>query len=139
MTTFRQAWNTVVAELTAQPWDFTDADGTTVTVIPEGLPQGPGEGAVVLRITENHHRAAEAYVTTAQMPDLVASLHADAPAELPGVLATVTTGPGPDGGLVLGVEQYDGVTARAVLPSPVRSHLAAALARAADVARGWEK
>lgn len=47
---FRQAFNTVNAELTPQPWDYTAPDGTTLTVIPACQREARGYAEVTLRI-----------------------------------------------------------------------------------------
>ena len=140
MTSFEQAWAVVTAELTPRPWDFTDPAGTILTVVPEGLVQDRGHGGVVLRITEDHHRAAEVTVTTAEVPVLIRALTGGhRPSWHDFILATLDVFPQADGSLRLTVDEYDGTTARITLPCPVRRHLAAALDRAADVARGWER
>lgn len=156
---FNTALNSVIADLTPQPWDYTAADGATLTVIPAGLREDPGAAEVYLRVTRDKTHAAQAAITTTDLPALIAAL------------SEPVTGPWehephyPDGtpkgrigswlgdhhGLTLGpigggfalttLEEADDhgiVAASIVLPEEQRLPLASALSRALDVARGWE-
>lgn len=139
MTTFQQAWTVLASELTTHPWEYTDPDGTTLTVIPEGLVQGPGDGGIVLRITADHHEAAEITVTTTDMPHVIASIAADAEVAHRLPLATLTVTPqGPGAGVRLAIREFDGAAVQINLPADIRRHLSPALTRASDVAQGWE-
>lgn len=147
---FRNAWNTVTAELTPQPWDYTAADGTRLRITPEGLRQDPGDGVVLIQICESAHvqvtpDGPEYELRTADMPGLLGALDSrtewtvgswsDALAIRPEgdgmrlaytVWARDTTGQGAD------------VDRTMLLPEAQRLPLASALRRALDVARGWE-
>jgi hypothetical protein len=72
---FNDALNTVIADLTPQPWDYTTDDGATLTVIPAGLPHAePGTAEVYLRVTRDKAHAAEAAITTTDLPNLITTL-----------------------------------------------------------------
>ncbi|MGW0575133.1 hypothetical protein ACWD25_04005 [Streptomyces sp. NPDC002920] len=156
---FNTALNSVIADLTPQPWDHT-IDGTTLRVIPAGLRMDPGCGEVLIRITQPHvtglyaygitgpntKGAAEARVSTTDLPTLIGALEQHAEwdyrdcdwADLDRVLLTV--------GLELtiteahsaGGGEWIRVTESMRLPEAQRLPLASALQRALDVARGWE-
>lgn len=155
---FNDALNTVIAELTPQPWDYTTPDATTLTVIPAGLREDPGCAQVLIRIsgplvTGLHDfgitgpatkGAAEAGVTTTTLPSLIAALEGRAGWEqaegwgdptrivvTPTLDVTVTEGHH-DGGV------WVEVTESVRLPEKQRLPLASALRRALDVAHGWE-
>ncbi|MFD9276900.1 hypothetical protein ACFWD7_06355 [Streptomyces mirabilis] len=155
---FRDAITIVTAELTPQPWDYTTPDGTTLTVIPAGLREDPGAAEVYLRVTRDKTHAAQAAITTTDLPALITAL--DEPITEPwehhphypdgtekgrigewlGDHHGLTLGP-IDGGFVLtAMEEADhGIAAASiVLPEAQRLPLASALRRALDVARGWE-
>ncbi|MFF3511543.1 hypothetical protein [Streptomyces sp. NPDC002573] len=155
---YQDAINTVIAELTPQPWDYTTDDGTTLTVIPLGIRHDPGCAEVNIRITASKTQAAEAAITTTDLPALLAALSEPAtepwehtahwPDGTPkGGIGTwlgdsygLTLAPA-DGGLTLAVAEDTGdtiVTASVALPEAQRLPLASALARALDVARSWE-
>lgn len=147
---FRDALNTVIAELTPQPWDYTTHDGTRLRIIPEGLRQDPGEGVVLIQICEAAHvqvtpDGPEFELRTSEAPGLLDALGArtewtvgswsDALAVRPEgdgmrlaytVWGRDTTGQGAD------------VDRTMLLPEEQRLPLASALRRALDVARGWE-
>lgn len=149
MNDFRCAFDRLAAEVTPQPWDYTDNGGTTLTVIPTGLRADPGCAEVTVRITAGRMLAVEADVTTTDLPGLIGALESQTAWE-----HTTTVGdrvealPHPAGGLVLaitGVDWPDGTpasrretTAAVRLPATQRLPLAAALRRALDVAQGWE-
>ncbi|MGW7617370.1 hypothetical protein ACWGLG_16190 [Streptomyces antimycoticus] len=143
---FRQALNTVIAELTPQPWDFTDSTGATLTVIPAGMPADPGDAEVMIRITVSHTHAAEAGITTTDLPGLIAALEAgDASSHETTLRDTVTITPETGGTIAMTVTEFDwttagrdDATATVRLPEEQRMPLASALRRAMDVARGWE-
>lgn len=143
---FHQAINTVNAELTPQPWDYTTPDGTTLTVIPACLREAPGYAEVMVRVTVDKTTAAEVGVTTTYMVSLLHALETstgwehDTP-----VGAQLDVTPGEHGDMVLLVTETDyetqgypttAVTVR--IPEAQRLPLASALRRATDVARGWE-
>lgn len=158
---FRDALNTAIAELTPQPWDYTTDDGTTITVTPAGLREDPGAAEVYIRITESKTRAAQAAITTTDLPALTTALGEpvteqwDHEPHYPdgtekgrigswlGDSSGLILGPALTGGdkftVVVMEETDDGVVwAHAVLPDAQRLPLASALRRAMDVARGWE-
>lgn len=143
---FRDALNTVIAELTPQPWDYTTTDGTTLTVIPAGLREAPGYAEVLLRITADKTTAAEIGITTTYMVSLLHALDTRTAWE-----HTTTYGSdldvthGEDGAMVLVVTETDyetqghpTTTVAVRIPEAQRLPLASALRRACDVARGWE-
>jgi hypothetical protein len=149
VTDFRQALNIAIAELTPQPWDFTDGSGTTLTVIPAGLKADAGEAEVMIRVTADKTLAAEIGIATAAMPELLTALKDGTAWEHVTILDDVlTVTPAPDGGTVITVlevgyatssydSRYETTTAIHV-PARQRMPLASALSRATDVARGWE-
>lgn len=140
---FTRAFQTVVAELTPQPWEYTTADGATLTVIPAGLTAEPGDAEVYVRVTADKTTAAEAGVTTEHLPALIDAIEQGAGWEHETVLrATVTV----TAGLGLTVTEMDWSTAsrpdaeaRMRLPAEQRMPFASALRRALDVALGWER
>ena len=149
MSDFRHAFNTFNAELTNQPWDYT-TDGRTLTVIPAGLPHAePGQAEIMIRITESHTRAAEAGITTSDMPGLLAVLAGHNTWSHTTFLGDrISLAPAGAGGVVLMVvevgyassdpaSRYETIVT-VHLPGEQRMPLAAALRRAADVARSWE-
>ncbi|MEU1800859.1 hypothetical protein [Streptomyces sp. NPDC019937] len=144
---FHQALAVTLAELTPQPWDYTDGSGSTLTVIPAGLREEPGHAEVMIRITESHTQAAEVGVTTVDMPGLLDALtarsswrHATSTAD------ELAVTPNDDGSVILaavevhyGPNARDGESAAEVrIPAGQRMPLVSALGRALDVARGWE-
>lgn len=148
---FHQALDTAHAELTPRPWDYTTPDGTRLRVIPEGLPQDPGDGVVLIQICEAAHvqvtpDGPEFPVRTSDMPGLLAAL--DARSEWTtrdGWDIRLTVRP-EDGGMRLAYTVWGcDTTGQAApvdrtvhVPEAQRQPLAAALRRAADVAAGWE-
>ncbi|MFJ1995296.1 hypothetical protein [Streptomyces asiaticus] len=140
---FRQAVNIVAGELTPQPWDFTDATGTTLTVIPAGLREDPGCAEVMIRITADKTTAAEIGIATADMPGLVEALDNRSPWEHVTVTSDTLTVIPDEEQLVLTVTEVHYGPVREVaaairIPETQRMPLASALRRALDVARGWE-
>ncbi|MEV5443520.1 hypothetical protein AB0N23_13425 [Streptomyces sp. NPDC052644] len=149
---FRDALNTFLAQLTPQPWDYTTHDGTTLTVIPAGLPEDIGEAEVYIRITASKTLAAEAAITTTDLPALITALSEpvtgpwEHTAHYPDGIQRyssygLTLAPAADSGFVVTVsEDIDtGTVSAAVrLPERQRMPLASALRRALDVARDWE-
>lgn len=160
---FRDALNTVIAELTPQPWDYTDADGTTLRVIPAGLRADHGEAEVYVRITRpdatglcefgitgpNSRGVAEVGVPTRLLPDLIEALaqrtvwrdECLVAGTLIVVANDVATMPDGDGVLVAVTEVHSAEREETVamrLPDSQRMPLASALRRALDVARSWE-
>src|SRR5688500_16837851 len=71
---FKDALNTVTAELTPQPWEHTASDGTTLTVIPAGLPDAPGMAEVLVRTTPPGTDPIEAGIITSDMPVMIDAL-----------------------------------------------------------------
>lgn len=155
---FQTDLNTVIADLTPQPWDYTTPDATTLRVIPAALREDPGQATVNIRISgplvtglcefditgPDTKGAAQVGVTTTDLPSLIASLENRAGWEqaagwgdpnrivvAPTLAITVTEGHH-DGG------QWIAVTESVQLPEAQRLPLASALSRALDVARGWE-
>jgi hypothetical protein len=157
---FRNAFNQNIAELTPQPWDWSTPDGTTLTVIPAGLPHaGPGTPEVYLRVTRDKTHAAEAAIASVDLPNLIAALdepvtrHWEHEPHYPdgtekgrigtwlGDLYGLTLNPMQGGFSLTAMEDdgHGGVTAASlVVPEAQRLPLASALRRALDVARGWE-
>lgn len=148
---FNDALNTVIAELTPQPWDYTTPDGTRLRIIPEGLAQDPGDGVVLIQICEAAHVQAipdgpEFSVRTSDMPQLLAAL--DGRAEWTvraGWDEELTVRPEGEGMRVAytvwgrdATGQGADVDRTVLVPEPQRLPLASALRRALDVARGWE-
>lgn len=142
---FRDALNTAIGELTSQPWEYTTEDGVTLTVIPAGLREAPGWAEVNVRITADKTLAAEAGVTTTDLPGFIDALTArTAWRHVTAIDDEITAIPG-EGGMVVTVTEVhwedDGrceVPASVRLPESQRLPLASALRRALDVARGWE-
>jgi len=157
---FRDALNTAIGDLTPQPWDYTSADGATLTVIPAGLPHAePGTAEVYLRVTRDKTHAAEAAITTTDLPALVTALsepvteHWEHAGHWPdgtekgrigtwlGDLYGLALNPMQGGFSLTAMEDdgHGGITAASLtLPEAQRLPLASALRRALDVARGWE-
>lgn len=160
---FRDAVNALTAELTPQPWDYTDADGTTLRVIPAGLHSDPGNAEVLIRITRpdatglcvygitgpDSRGVAEVGVPTRLLPDLVEALtqrtvwrdESLVAGTLSVIANDIATMPDGDGVLVAVTEVHNAERKETVamrLPDAQRLPLASALRRALDVARGWE-
>lgn len=139
---FRDALNTVIAELTPQPWDYTDNAGTTLTVIPAGLREDPGCAEVIVRIKAiGQFFDADAGVPSRDLPAMIDALTANRlwsydTLDDVGVQLTPFGG----GGMILAVsvdlEADD--EPQIHIPEAQRLPLASALRRALDVARGWE-
>lgn len=143
---FSDAIGGLLAELTPQPWDYTTPDGVTLTVIPAGLREGPGAAEVYVRITVDKTRAAQAAITTADLPPLITAIEANTDFTHEPFMGTDTlrfiTSPGAPVLLVTEDDHRDGAwhTERVAvsLPEAQRLPLASALRRALDVAVGWE-
>lgn len=141
---FNQALNTVIAEITPQPWDWTAPDGTTLTVIPRGWGADAGEAEVLITVTADKTLAAQIDITTTDMPQLLAAIEAgDGWEFMPLMSDFITLTPTGDGGLSLAVtEVHYGprreTAATVALPAAQRMPLVSALRRATDVARAWE-
>lgn len=156
---FNDALNTVIAELTPQPWDYTDTSGTTLTVIPAGLTADPGDAEVYLRITTPNvsglaefgittartRGAAQFSLTTTRLPAVIDALQQRTSWEEDYVVGDDLTVVPDAAGVAVTVTEahHDGevwltVTESLHLPEAQRLPLASALARALDVARGWE-
>ena len=153
---YQDALNNVLADLTPQPWDYTSDDGTTLRVIPAGLRETAGYAEVLIRITRadatglcefgitgpDSRGVAEVGVPTAVLPGLIQALTDRVGWEntglVSGIVAVVVGVPGV---VVCVTEAHSREREEAVsvcLPEAQRLPLASALARALDVARGWE-
>jgi hypothetical protein len=153
---FRDALNNVIAELTPQPWDYTDNAGTTLTVIPAGLRAEKGDAEVNVRITRpdatglydygitgpDSRGVAEVGVTTTDLPALIRALTEQSCWTDTGLVAgSLRVMPASDVVFVDVREDHSGGRTSAVsmaLPDAQRLPLASALRRALDVARAWE-
>jgi hypothetical protein len=145
MTDFRHAMTTVLAELTPQPWEYTDESGATLTVIPAGLRADAGAAEVLIRATADKTTAAELGITTADMPDLIDALDTETDWSHQTTLNDwLTLAHATDGAVALTVDEYDwsplgdDTEITVHLPAAQRLPLVSALRRALDVARGWE-
>ncbi|MCZ4510427.1 hypothetical protein O3Q52_19985 [Streptomyces sp. ActVer] len=142
---FRDALNIVTAELTPQPWDYTDKAGVTLTVIPACLREAPGYAEVNIRITADKTTAAEVGVTTTYMTSLLHALEARTGWEHSTSYGSDLNVTADSDGVALVVSETDyetqghpTATVTIRVPEAQRLPLASALRRAADVARGWE-
>jgi len=147
---FRTALNTVVAELTPQPWDYTTPDGTRLRVIPEGLRQDPGDGVVEIQICEAAHvqvtpDGPEYPMRTVDVPGLIAALTERREWTTSDWGDLLTVRPEGDGMRLAYTAYARDTTGRPTdidrtirIPEQQRLPLASALRRALDVARGWE-
>ena len=148
---FRDALNTVTAELTPQPWDYTTPDGTRLRVIPEGLRQSPGDGVVLIQICPSAHVQAtpdgpEYELRTADAPSLIDALTERTEWTTPSILGdALALRPEADGMRLAYTVWARDATGRpadvdrtVLLPEAQRLPLASALRRALDVARAWE-
>jgi hypothetical protein len=161
---FRDALNTVIADLTPQPWTHTTPDGTTLRVIPAGLRADKGDAEVNIRITRadatglydygitgpDSRGVAEVGVPTSLLPALIDALTEQAvwrndclvAGTLTVVAGEVAAMPDDDGGVLMAVTEVHSAdrqeTVAMRLPEAQRMPLASALARAMDVARSWE-
>lgn len=147
---FHTALNSVIADLTPQPWDWSTPDGTRLRVIPEGLRQDVGDGVVEIQICPAAHiqvtpTGPEYSMRTVDVPSLITALtdRTEWTTSDWGDFLTVR----PEGdGMRLAYTVYDRDTTgqpadvdRTILvPEAQRLPLASALARALDVAKGWE-
>ena len=153
---FQTALNTVIAELTPQPWDYTTTDGTTLRVIPAGLREDAGYAEVLIRITRadatglcefgitgpDSRGVAEVGVTTSGLPALIEALTERTGWEDTDLVAgSLAVSPDASGVAVQVTEVHSGEQGETVsmrMPEAQRLPLASALRRALDVARGWE-
>lgn len=147
---FRDAFNIVTAELAPQPWDWWTPSGTRLRVIPEGLRQDPGNGVVEIQICEAAHVQAipdgAAYsMRSVDVPGLISALTDRREWTTTDFGDVVAVRPEVDGmRLAYTVYDYDttgqpaDVDRTILLPESQRLPLVSALARALDVARGWE-
>lgn len=142
---FKHALNAVIAELTPQPWDYTDNAGTTLTVIPAGLREDPGCAEVIVRIKAiGQFFDADAGIPSSDLPAMIDALVGnrwwtyDTLDDI-GVELTPSSG----GGMWLSImpEDPDLVDDQPQIriPEAQRLPLASALRRALDVARAWEE
>ncbi len=143
MNDFHHALNTVIAELTPQPWDYTTHDGgITLTVIPAGLREDPGCAEVMIRISAlGQFFDVEAGITTADMPSLIEALTGNRLWSHDTLDAVCELTPSSRGGMFLTLsEDNDAEEDRPQIhiPEVQRMPLVSALRRATDVAHGWE-
>src|SRR5512139_2159834 len=153
---FNTALNSLIADLTPQPWDHTTPDGTTLRIIPAGLREDAGRAEVLIRITRanatglysygitgpDSRGVAEAGVTTTGLPALIEALTSETGWEDDGLMCgalAVRCGVDGVGVTVTEVHAVDRrETVSVTLPAAQRLPLASALARALDVAKSWE-
>lgn len=147
---FQNALNTVIAELTPQPWDWSTPDGTRLRIIPEGLRQDPGNGVVEIQIIECAHvsktpTGPEYPMRTVDVPGLIAALTDRREWTTTDWGDTLAVRPEGEGmRLAYTVYDYDttgqpaDVDRTVFVPEAQRLPLASALRRALDVARSWE-
>lgn len=143
MRDFRQALDTVIAELTPQPWYYTTHDGgITLTVIPAGLREDPGCAEVLIRISAiGQFFDAEAAPTTTHLPAMIDALTMNKSWSHDTDDFTIGLMPSGGGGMWLTVsEDLEAVEDQPQIhiPEAQRMPLVSALRRAADVAAGWE-
>lgn len=136
---FRNALDIVIAELTPQPWDYTDDAGVTLTVIPAGLREDPGHAEVYVQITASKTEAAQAAIQTRHMTRMITSL-TNNQMWLNETLDDVVCGltPTSGGGILLTLSGDVPAVVQVQVPEAQRLPLASALSRALDVARSWE-
>lgn len=144
MTDFRNALDAAIAEITPQPWDWTNNAGTTLTIIPAGLRSDSGDAEVIVRISAlAQFFDAEAGIPTSDLPALIEALTENQPWSYDPIGGDfdVELAPLSHGGMLLALaedpDDLDGQP-QIVLPEEQRLPLASALRRAMDVARGWE-
>lgn len=154
---FQHAFNTVAAELTPQPWDYTTPDGTTLRIIPAGLREDAGYAEALIRITRadatglydygitgpDSRGVAEVGVTTTDLPGLIQALTGQTMWEDVDLVAGALTVCATPGGVAVTVTEVHSAereeTVAMRLPEAQRMPLASALRRALDVAKGWER
>ncbi|MEW1866995.1 hypothetical protein AB0420_02155 [Streptomyces caelestis] len=129
---FRDALGVVLAEITPQPWDYTNADGATLTVVPAGFRADKDAAEVVFRVSDD----VEEWVRTPDVQRIIDALHVgESWADTPygwGIDVAVA-----DDGVTVAVYQ-GGKPTSVTLPPEQRLPLASAAARALEVARAWE-
>lgn len=139
---FQTALNSVIADLTPQPWDYTTHDGgTTLTVIPAGFREDPGCAEVIVRIKAiGQFFDADASIPSRDLPAMIDALAGNRlwSYDTDEVLAELT--PFGGGGMILTVTEdlEDDDAPQIHIPEEQRLPLASALSRALDVARSWE-
>jgi hypothetical protein len=131
MKDFRTALGMVLAELTPQPWTYTNTENITLRIEPACMPAGRDEAEVVFYVGEVME-----WVRTPDVQRLVDALTAG------------ESWDDSDYGWGLDVEVddekvrvsivQDRVPASVTLPASQRMPLVSAIRRALDVARGWE-
>jgi hypothetical protein len=128
---FRTALGIVLAELDPKPWTYTTPDGT-LTVVPAGFRADKDEAEVIIRVSDD----VEEWVKTPEIAALVTALQAgESWTNLWSGWGTEVTVDA--AGVTVAVWQKN-VATSVTLPLEQRLPLASALARALDVARGWE-
>lgn len=138
---FRTALNTVTAELTPRPWDYTDNAGTTLTVVPAGLREDPGRAEVIVRIKAiGQFFDADAGIPSRDLPAMIDALTTNRVWSYDTLDDVgVELAPAGAGGLRLILEvDLDDDQPEILIPEAQRLPLASALRRALEVARGWE-
>ncbi|WP_338683834.1 hypothetical protein QD712_25530 [Streptomyces acidiscabies] len=153
---FHDALSSLLAELTPQPWDYTASDGTTLRVIPAGVPSDPGTAEVYVRLTRadatglyefgitgpNSRGVAEVGIPTANLPAMIQALTSRTRWEADHLVTDSLTATPDAEGVTVEVtevhskERQETVSVR--LPESQRLPVAAALRRALEVARDWE-
>ena len=147
---FNTALNSLIADLTPQPWDWWTPDGTRLRIIPEGLRQDVGDGVVEIQIIESAHvsktpTGPEYPMRTVDVPGLIQALTERAEWKTSDWGDFLTVRPEGDG-MRLAYTVYDrdttgrpaDVDRTILLPEAQRLPLASALARALDIAKDWE-
>lgn len=148
---FNTALNNVIADLTPQPWDWSTPEGTRLRIIPECLRQDIGDGVVEIQICPAAHvqvtpTGPEYSMRSVDVPGLIRALTERTEWKTSDWGDFLTVRPEGDG-MRLAYTVYDRDTTgrpadvdRTILvPEAQRLPLASALARALDVAKGWEE
>lgn len=131
MKDFKTALGIVLADLDPKPWAYTTPDGT-LTVVPAGFRADRDETEVIIRVSDD----VEEWVKTPEIAALVDALNkGESWTNLGSGWGTEVIVDGC--GVTVAVWQKRTPTS-ITLPPEQRLPLASALARALDVARGWE-
>lgn len=121
MRSFRDAYNSVIADLTPQPWTHTVGD-RTLTVIPAGFRADRDDAEEWVK-TPEVQRLVDAVTAGESWTSVYSGWGLEVTVAEPGVTVAVW-------------EKGEATTV--VLPSSERLPFASAIRRALDVARGWE-
>lgn len=139
---FHTALNSVAADLTPQPWDYTTHDGViTLTVIPAGLREDPGCAEVLIRISAiGQFFDVEARMPSRDLPAMIDALTGNRLWSYDTDDVWAQLAPFGGGGMMLTLSEdlEDDDAPQIHIPEAQRLPLASALARALDVARSWE-